>query len=134
MCGSINLIRGQGPDLTRRGSAKASRHTVLGKFRDPVPHPGYLDRRNGDPTRPESNVLADDLIAAPRESVNGSGPDSGPQSVRGYTHLLCISWSEGRVTEVRGESVHRDEDFRPGHASRLPTRGRRDQFDIDGCG
>ena len=134
MCGSVNLIRGQGPDLARRSGAEYGLHAVLGEFGDPVPHPGCLNRWNGDPTRPESNVIADDLIAPPRQSVNGSGPDSGPQSVLGYTHLLCVSWSEGRVTELHGKSIHRDEDFWPGHASRLTTRGGRDQSDIDGCG
>ncbi len=132
--GSVNLIRGQLPDLARRSSTEYGLHTALGEFGNPIPHPGCVNRWNGNPIRPWANVLAHDLIAAPRESVNRSGPDRSPQSVLGYAYSLCVSWSEGGVSELHGKGIHRDEDFWPGHASRLTKPGRRDHSDFDGCG
>ena len=79
-------------------------------------------------------MLADDLIAAARQTVDDPGADSGPQSVLGYAHSLCVLWGEGGVTELSGEGAHRGEDFWAGHASRLTTLGRRDNSSAIHCG
>lgn len=51
MSGMINLIQRELPGLARRSSAENGWHTVLSEFGDPIPHPGCLDRRDGDPIR-----------------------------------------------------------------------------------
>ena len=51
VCGSLNLIRGQGPDLGARRGAEYCLHIITGEFGYPIPHPGCLDGWDGDPIR-----------------------------------------------------------------------------------